>query len=46
MEDAHKHGVSQLMMVPCILVTFLLGPTGLLLYHVVRAVVGSKTKTR
>lgn len=34
--DARRHGVPHLLMVPCLLLTFLLGPIGLLAYMAVR----------
>lgn len=39
--DSVKHGISHLVIVPCLLCTFMLGPTGLLLYFLIRLV---KTK--
>ncbi len=35
-EDAREKGVSHWFVVPCLILTFLLGPFGFLLYHVVR----------
>lgn len=35
--DAQKRGISHILLIPCLLATFLLGPAGLLLYVVVRA---------
>jgi hypothetical protein len=35
--DAMARGVSRLLLVPCLFMTFMLGPIGLLCYHVVRA---------
>ncbi len=35
--DAQRHGVPHLLVVPCLLLTFLLGPIGLLAYMAVRA---------
>lgn len=37
--DAQRHGVHHLAVVPCLVLTFLLGPAGLLLYLVIRGVV-------
>jgi hypothetical protein len=34
--DAHRHDVPHLLVVPCLLLTFLLGPIGLLSYMAVR----------
>jgi hypothetical protein len=34
--DAQKHGISHLAVVPCLILTFLFGPAGFLLYLVVR----------
>jgi hypothetical protein len=34
--DAQRHGVPHLLVVPCLLLTFLLGPIGLLAYMTVR----------
>jgi hypothetical protein len=34
--DAHRRGVPQLLLIPCLLFTFLLGPAGLLLYAIAR----------
>jgi hypothetical protein len=34
--DAQRHGVPHLLVVPCLLLTFLLGPIGLLAYMAVR----------
>ncbi len=36
--DAHRHGISHLVVVPCLLLTFMLGPIGLLAYFAVRTV--------
>lgn len=36
--DAHRAGVPHLAVLPCLLLTFLLGPSGLLLYWGIRAV--------
>ena len=38
--DARQHGVPHLLLVPCLIFTFLFGPAGWLLYLAVRAVVG------
>lgn len=35
-KDAREKGVSHWFVVPCLILTFLLGPIGFLLYHVVR----------
>ena len=34
--DAQRHGVSHLLVIPCLILTFMLGPIGLLLYFIVR----------
>ncbi len=36
--DAQQQGVNHLLVIPCLLLTFLLGPTGLLLYLVIRTI--------
>lgn len=40
-EDSRKHGVSHWLVIPCLLLTFMLGPVGMLAYFVIRAI---KTK--
>jgi apolipoprotein N-acyltransferase len=40
-KNAQNYGIHQLILIPCLLLTFMLGPIGLLLYLLVRAV---KTK--
>lgn len=40
--DAQRNGVSHLAVVPCLALTFLLGPTGLLLYFAIRSAVTRK----
>lgn len=35
--DAHQHGVPHLLVVPCLLLTFMLGPIGLLMYFAIRS---------
>jgi membrane protein required for beta-lactamase induction len=39
--NGRKHNVSHLALIPCLFFTFMLGPVGLLLYFIVRAI---KTK--
>ena len=39
--DSVKHGISHFLIIPCLILTFMFGPIGLLLYFAVRAV---KTK--
>ena len=39
--DSKQHGINHFVVIPCLLLTFLLGPTGLVLYLIVRTV---KTK--
>lgn len=34
--DSHRHGIPHLVMVPCLLMTFILGPIGLLFYFAIR----------
>ena len=34
--DAHRHGIRHLLVVPCLLLTFMLGPIGLLTYFAAR----------
>ncbi|MBX2873374.1 MAG: DUF4281 domain-containing protein [Saprospiraceae bacterium] len=34
--DAHKHGINRYLTIPCLLLSFMLGPTGLLLYLLLR----------
>ena len=34
--DAGRHGITHLLVVPCLILTFLLGPIGLLLYFILR----------
>ena len=35
-KDAQEQGVSHLLVIPCLVLTFLLGPIGFLLYHIIR----------
>ncbi|KAK9845995.1 hypothetical protein WJX81_007984 [Elliptochloris bilobata] len=44
--DAQKRGISHLCVVPCVALTFLFGPTGLLAYFLVRYSTGSKRKVQ
>ena len=39
--DSQKHGISHFLVIPCLFLTFLFGPIGLLLYFIVRFI---KTK--
>jgi hypothetical protein len=39
--DAQSHGIPHLLVVPALVLTFLLGPAGLLLYFAIRAVRGA-----
>jgi hypothetical protein len=41
--DARERGVPHLLVVPCLILTFLFGPAGWLLYTIVRAVKSSQT---
>ena len=34
--DSHRHGIPHLVMIPCLLMTFILGPIGLLFYFAIR----------
>lgn len=34
--DAQKHGINRFLTIPCLLLSFMLGPTGLLLYFLLR----------
>ncbi len=34
--DAQKHGINRYLTIPCLLLSFMLGPTGLLLYFLLR----------
>ena len=34
--DAQRHGVPHLLLIPCLILTFMLGPIGLLLYFAIR----------
>jgi hypothetical protein len=36
--DAKRLGISRWLLLPCLILTFMLGPTGLLLYFIIRAV--------
>jgi hypothetical protein len=38
LQDAREHGISHLLVVPCLALTFLFGPAGWLLYRVVRSI--------
>jgi hypothetical protein len=42
--DSEKHGVSHILVIPCLVLTFLFGPIGLLLYHLVRHFTAEKEK--
>jgi hypothetical protein len=37
--NARKHGISHWLIIPCLLLTFMLGPIGLLLYLIIRTIV-------
>lgn len=41
--DAQSRGISHWLVIPCLLLTFLLGPIGFLLYHAVRRVTKPKS---
>jgi hypothetical protein len=36
--DSQKHNINHFIVIPCLLMTFMLGPVGLLLYCIVRAI--------
>ena len=36
MRDAQRHGIPRLVMIPCLIMTFMLGPIGLLFYFAIR----------
>lgn len=38
LQDAHEHGISHLLVLPCLALTFLFGPAGWLLYTILRSV--------
>ena len=44
--DAQERGISHWFVIPCLFLTFMLGPIGFLLYHVIRRVVPNKGETR
>jgi Kef-type K+ transport system membrane component KefB len=35
-KDSQEQGVSHVLVIPCLVLTFLLGPIGFLLYHIIR----------
>lgn len=41
-KDAQGRGISHWFVIPCLILTFLLGPIGFLLYHILRLVVPNK----
>ena len=41
--DAQERGISHWFVIPCLILTFLLGPIGFLLYHILQRVVPNKT---
>lgn len=41
-KDAQSRGISHWFVIPCLILTFLLGPIGFLLYHILRLVVPNK----
>ena len=41
-KDARERGISHWFVAPCLVLTFLLGPIGFLLYHILRRVVPNK----
>lgn len=42
-KDAQSRGVSHWLVVPCLFLTFMLGPVGFLAYHLIRLVVSYRT---
>ena len=40
--DAQRRGIPHLVVIPCLILTFLLGPVGLLLYVAIRSFMGRK----
>ena len=42
--ESVKHGIRHLLMVPCLILTFMLGPVGLLAYTLVKTVTGKSDK--
>ncbi len=40
--DAKKHGINRWYLIPCLFLTFMLGPVGLLLYLILRAILTKK----
>lgn len=40
--DAQAHGLHHLLVIPCLLATMMLGPTGLVLYFILRTLLASK----
>ena len=45
LRDAQQRGVPHLLVAPALVLTFLLGPAGLLFYFAVRSVASAKTRT-
>jgi len=43
-KDAQARGISHWFVIPCLFLTFLLGPIGFLLYHILRLIVPSKAQ--
>ncbi len=41
-KDSQSRGISHWFVIPCLILTFLLGPIGFLLYHILRLVVPNK----
>jgi len=41
-KDSQSRGISHWFVIPCVILTFLLGPIGFLLYHILRLVVPNK----
>ena len=41
-KDAQARGISHWLVIPCLVLTFLLGPVGFLLYHILRMVAANK----
>ncbi|HEX8368687.1 MAG TPA: ABA4-like family protein [Pyrinomonadaceae bacterium] len=45
-KDAQSRGISHWFVLPCLFLTFLLGPIGFLLYHILRLIVPNNTAAR
>ena len=43
--DAQRRGISHFLVIPCLVLTFLFGPIGFLLYSILRSFIGKKEVT-